>query len=167
LSEQDADQIGQYLVDEGLLKWAAFGGVMEITHRGIKEVEQAHSEPDKPTLHFPAVSLIQIGTMTNSQIHQGRGDSVQQMAHVTGDESDGLKAFLAALDGVKRELALSAEAQAEMEVQIATIEAQMKSARPNRSILKSAGAAVLVVLASAPGRDAVEAILKHVPDWIK
>jgi hypothetical protein len=126
LSEQEADQIAQYLVDEGLLGWAAFGGVIEITHRGIKEVEQARTQPDEPTVHFPPFNLIHVEHMSHSQIQQGTEGSVQQMAQgVSSDESNELRNFLAALNDVKRELELTVDAQAEMEAQLATIEAQL------------------------------------------
>lgn len=41
----------------------------------------------------------------------------------------------------------------------------MKSSNPKRSILKEAGTTVLKILATAPGREAAEEILKHVPEW--
>jgi multidrug resistance efflux pump len=166
LSREEAGTVGEYLSAEGLIEWHMGGGI-SITHAGVIEFEQAQSEPERATPHFPAINLITVQHMSHSQIQQGTVGSTQQMAHVNAGEADALKAFLDELTRVRGELALGAEAQEEMEAQIATIEAQMKSARPNRTILKAAGAAVLEILASAPGRAAVEAILKHVPDWIK
>jgi hypothetical protein len=73
---------------------------------------------------------------------------------------------LAALNDQVRALQLEADVAAELEVQVATLESQMKSSNPKRSILKEAGKSVLEILASAPGRQAVEEVLKHVPDWL-
>jgi hypothetical protein len=42
-----------YLRGEGLLKRMTAGDGIVITHKGVKEVEQAESDPEKPTLHFP------------------------------------------------------------------------------------------------------------------
>jgi hypothetical protein len=43
-----------YLRGEGLLKMMNFGGNMVLTHQGVREVEEAATNPEKPTLHFPA-----------------------------------------------------------------------------------------------------------------
>lgn len=39
-----------YLIGEGLLKWAAMGGLIELTHWGLKEVEEVLSAPDQPSI---------------------------------------------------------------------------------------------------------------------
>jgi hypothetical protein len=166
LSHEEADSVAQYLVDERLLKWQAFGGVIGITHEGVNEVEQALAHREQPTVHFPPVNVIHIEHMTQSQIQQGTVGSVQQIVQATTpDESEAVKRFLTSLQNVKRELKLTADSEAEFDAQVATMESQMKSARPKRAILKEAGVAVLDILASAPGREAVEEVLKHVPGW--
>jgi hypothetical protein len=43
-----------YLEGEGLLKIMTSGGGIMLTHQGVKEVEEAATNPEKPTLHFPA-----------------------------------------------------------------------------------------------------------------
>jgi hypothetical protein len=43
-----------YLEGEGLLKIMTSGGGIMLTHQGVKEVEEASKNPEKPTLHFPA-----------------------------------------------------------------------------------------------------------------
>jgi hypothetical protein len=168
LSQDDAGQVAQYLVDEHLLKWAAMGGVLEITHYGIKEVEQSRSQPSMPTVHFPPFNVIHIEHMTQSQIQQGTTGSVQQMSQaISSNDAEILRRFLAVLERQLVALHLSTDAQAELEAQIATMTGQMKSANPKRSILKDAGSAALEILMSAPGRAAAEEVLKHVPDWIR
>jgi hypothetical protein len=167
LSREEAGAVAQYLVDEGLIEWTALGGGLGITHAGIKEVEQALSEPSKPTQHFPPVNVIHIEHMTQSQIQQGTVGSMQQMSQtVTPSESDAVREFVKTVKQQARELELAGDAEAELEAQIATMESQMKSARPKRAILKEAGTGVLEILASAPGREAVEEVLRHVPEWL-
>src|SRR5436309_709335 len=56
--EKHAEELADYLVEEGLLEWAAMG-VISLTHRGLKEVEEALSAPDEPTEHFPALVVAQ------------------------------------------------------------------------------------------------------------
>jgi len=60
-SELDLDRkltsdIAYYLRQEGLIEFRAIGGVIGITHRGIREVEKALSNPNKPTDFFPPFS---------------------------------------------------------------------------------------------------------------
>ncbi len=45
--------IYNYLKSEGLVNPIGAGINLVITHNGIKEIERALSEPDKPTTHFP------------------------------------------------------------------------------------------------------------------
>jgi hypothetical protein len=45
-----------YLQREGLLTAKNAGSNIVITHQGVKEVEQAELNPEKPTLHFPHTS---------------------------------------------------------------------------------------------------------------
>ena len=61
----------EYLVAEGLLEYVALGGILRITHQGIKEFEQSKESPDKPTQHFTAYNQINITTMNNSNFKQG------------------------------------------------------------------------------------------------
>jgi hypothetical protein len=137
LSAEAADHIAQYLVDEGLLAWLAFGGVISITHAGVKEVEQARREPEKRTQHFPPINYIHIEHMTDSQLQQGTRDSVQQMSQTMSPEQ--IDAVAKWLDAIRAaDLGVAADLQAEVDVQLATIEAQAKSARPRNAVLKAA-----------------------------
>ncbi len=79
LQEAEADLIVEYLKGESLIKTHDDGGsLISITHSGILEVEQAISEPNKPTEHFPPIfNFISIEQMNNSQIQQGSAGSNQ------------------------------------------------------------------------------------------
>jgi hypothetical protein len=48
------DTTYDYLQGEGLLTVRNVGSNIVLTHKGVKEVEQAESNPEKPTLHFPS-----------------------------------------------------------------------------------------------------------------
>src|SRR5690349_70026 len=54
-----------YLNDEGLVEPMGAGIRLGITHQGIKEIEEALEQPDKPTEHFLPVEQynINIGVM--------------------------------------------------------------------------------------------------------
>jgi Mn-dependent DtxR family transcriptional regulator len=58
------DRAIDYLVGEGLLAWAAMG-MVELTHLGVKEIEDALEHPERPTEHFPAsvVNYINVESM--------------------------------------------------------------------------------------------------------
>lgn len=58
LTDSETNQIVSYLFDEGLLDIPAYGGVVSITHQGVVQVEDALSEPKKPTKFFPPVNNI-------------------------------------------------------------------------------------------------------------
>ncbi len=165
LSKEAAEGIAQFLVDEGLLKWHSFGGFIVITHAGRKEVEQARREPAEPTQHFLPANYIHIEHMTGSQLQQGTTGSVQYMSQtLTPDQSEVLTRWLDAVRAA--ELGVAAEVQAEVDVQLATIDAQMKSARPLASIVRGAGQAVVEILKSASAGAAIE-LAKRVPDLFR
>jgi hypothetical protein len=165
LSKEAADGIAQYLVDEGLLKWHSFGGFIAITHAGRKEVEQARREPAQPTQHFLPANYIHIENMTGSQLQQGTTGSIQHISQsLTSDQSEALTRWLDAVRGA--ELGVAAEVQAEVDVQLATIDAQMRSARPHSSIVRAAGQAVVEILKSASTGAAIE-LAKQVPELFR
>lgn len=51
-TRSDTDLIVQYLVGEGLVKYFTLGGGIVITHWGVVQVEEALTQPDKPTQYF-------------------------------------------------------------------------------------------------------------------
>lgn len=61
----------EYLIGENLAVWMALGGFGTITHRGVKEVEQALRGKETP--HFPAGIVVVSGT--NVQVIQGQGNT--------------------------------------------------------------------------------------------
>jgi len=69
--------IAQYLEGEGLVEFRALGDKIGITHEGIQQVEEALSNPDKPTCFFPAVNIISVGQMNSSQIQQSSPKATQ------------------------------------------------------------------------------------------
>jgi hypothetical protein len=167
LSSEEADLVADYLVGERLIEWVRFGGGggIAMTHSGVKAVEQESRAPEKPTQPAPSFNVIQVGHMSYAQIQQGTVSSEQSQT-ISSGEIESMRDFVAVLREQMRELRLAADAEAELEAQVATIESQMKSAKPKRAILKQVGLTALEILASAPGREAVGEVLKHVPDWL-
>jgi hypothetical protein len=77
LDRETTEQVTQYLIGEGLIAFQALGGVIGITHRGIIEIEDALSTPDRATRYFPPVNIINVGQMINSQIQQSSAEANQ------------------------------------------------------------------------------------------
>jgi len=73
----------EYLNGEGLIEFKAMGGIAGITHYGIVQYERAIEKPEKESVYFPPVNIIQnilhVEKMNNSQIQQGTTDSKQEM----------------------------------------------------------------------------------------
>ena len=87
LSDQELGDACRYLEGERLIKgtrtlWSHLTPyTINITHRGIKEMEKSLQSPDKPTSHFPpAVSIIHVqGSLVNSPIQSGSPGAEQQI----------------------------------------------------------------------------------------
>ena len=61
--------IVEYLCNEGLIEYFAGSVDINITHYGVKEIEEALKNPEKPTEHFlPVINFIKIESMSNSVI---------------------------------------------------------------------------------------------------
>jgi hypothetical protein len=163
ITTEEAGRIGQFLVDRGLIEWAAFGGVIAITHRGVVEIEQAQREPGSPTEFFPPFNVIHIEHMTNSHIQQGTTQSVQNINEsVAAEETRALAEFLDDIRRRKSDLGLGAETVADLDAQVATLDAQMRSPQPKRAVLRMVGGVLMEILKSASGAAAGE-LVKHAP----
>lgn len=115
---------GEQLVDE-------VAGSVTITHIGVREVEQALSNPRQPTVHFPAaVNIINVEHMHGSQIQQGTATSTQFGDFVSGESREALKAEVNALRGDLAELVLADDDRSELEAEVGTVEQQLGSSRP-------------------------------------
>lgn len=139
-SELDLDRkltsdIAYYLRQEGLIEFRAIGGMIGITHRGIREVEKALSNPNKPTHYFPpAVNIISIGQMTNSHIQQA-SPGATQVVNIGPDKYEQLKQVVYSLKESIDNLSLQPQQRSELEVEIITIETQMSSPKPKSTII--------------------------------
>jgi hypothetical protein len=145
-------RIVTYLIDEGLLEWAAMGGLIELTHWGLKEVEEVLSTPEQPTEHFPSLivaeNVLNVGTMTHSQIQQGTTGSTQTLEII---DVPALRDLVADVRAVSASLELEVESTAELEAELATIDAQLGSPRPKSHVLRESLASARAILEGAAG----------------
>lgn len=128
--------ITQYLKGEGLIEYTTLDGGISITHFGVLQVEEAISNPEKPTYYFPPVTnIINIQKMVNSQIQQGTTHSTQT-GSFNSQDLQSLADFINLLRGKLPELNLKPEDKKEVEADIETIEAQLSSPKPKSVIIK-------------------------------
>lgn len=159
------ERVFQYLRGEGLLKEIARGSIT-ITHDGVVEVEQALGEPETPTKHFPAaVNIIQIHHMEGSSIQQGsHGSSQAVLFQISSVQS--VRRFIQELQRVLLDLALDESATKELQSEIDTANAQLKSPRPKANILRECLSSIRTILEGAAGNLAAQGFLQQLPTLI-
>lgn len=157
LKNGDEDQAritAKYLEEEGLIRveWLLNGipAHIRITHEGLREIESALGEPDKPTEHFMSFNFLNIGQMMNSNIQQGTTESNQTL-NVTTDSLDQIKGFLEQLSQSVDELRLREDARSELSSELATLEAQVSSPKPKPTILRESLSSIKRILEAAVG----------------
>jgi hypothetical protein len=166
LSDQELADACNYLVGEGLIaaKIQAAGfpapiGV-QITHKGIKEMEQSLDAPSKPTEHFPpAVSVINVhGSVVGSAIQSGSPGAQQEVS--IGDLDLGaIREFLQQFDEQAADLDLPPQAVEELAAEIDTVKAQLRSPKPKLHVIRESLITVRAILEIATGGAAAVGLL--------
>ena len=162
LDKQSTINVTDYLCGEGLLELKAFGGLIGITHVGIKEVEEALTDPDRKTEHFLPINIIQVDTMIGSQIQQG-SPGATQMIVITQEERQQLEGIVQSLKEQIDELDLDDENKVDLETQVKTIETQVSSPKARKSIIIES---LKAILASAAGSLLASGLAQQISAWI-
>lgn len=129
------DAIGQYLSSEGLIEFHTFGPTIGITHRGVKVVENALTNPNKPTDYFPPVNIISAGDIVNSQIQLGSPGAQQSVGSEPLDYEK-LEVVLKLIEARLNELELSSQQKSDIDAHVETIRAQMGVSKPKISVIR-------------------------------
>ena len=136
LSPSETQSIVTWLSNEGLLGDGFIGGGISISHGGVQEIETALSHPKQGTRYFPPViNIVNVENMNNSQIQQGTTTNTQSFKQVS-DSMDDIRNELEKLKSIVANLNLDDETNVEVEAQIATVEAQLKSKHPIRVVIE-------------------------------
>lgn len=147
-TDSQTTKITNYLVGEHLVQFRALGGIIGITHHGIKEIEDAESNPDRPSRYFPPVNIINIGHMENSQIQQsGQGSS--QSIEISQGTYDDIGELITEISEKIEDLQLPAQAISDLNADIESIRGQLKSSRPKPSVISECLISVKGILESA------------------
>lgn len=167
LDRQSTSNVTDYLINEGLIKLKSrwFGGLIEITHAGIKEVEEALTHPDRETQHFLPVNIIQVDTMIGSQIQQA-SPGATQVVTIDADEKEKLEEIIQSLKEQLDDLGLNQQEKNDLNTEISTIESQMSSSKPSRGILKEALAKIPNILAKATATVLATDLINQITTWL-
>jgi DNA-binding PadR family transcriptional regulator len=79
--EEQLSQVAKYLEGEGLIRIQWLRGLpayVSLTHKGLREIEDAIGKPDEPTQYFMSINVLNIGEMINSTVQQGTIQSMQE-----------------------------------------------------------------------------------------
>lgn len=137
LDRDEADRIMEYLKGRDLIKYISHGPQIRITPYGIDYVEGALAEPDQPTEYFPAVNVLHIEQVINSQIQQGTANSTQRHEW-QGVSTDQLASIISEIQGTLSAATLPDVHRRELRAAVATLEAQATLSKPNNTIVREA-----------------------------
>jgi len=131
-------KIVHYLQGEQLLTASGSSGDamrLTLTHKGVREVEEARSRPDQPTEHFWALDTLTPKVAGGSNSDQNGAAAVRTLAVL--EEHDRLEVLRMAqsLREWADRLALDEEQRAEYDADIRTIEAQLDSPHPKTALI--------------------------------
>jgi hypothetical protein len=165
LTDQELGDACKFLEAEHLIKgtrttWGHFTPyIVNMTHRGIKEMEQSLQSPTEPTQHFPAaVSIVHVeGNLIGSPIQSGSPGARQEVTSEINIE--GIRDFLGRLKEVTSELDLPDEKERELKAEISTLEAQVDSPKPKRQIIRESIHSIRAILEGTGGALAATGLL--------
>jgi hypothetical protein len=138
---EEVCDIADYLKDEGLISIETEEVTsVRLTHRGIREVEQARRQPDEPTQNLGAINTInnyfhvERGSV-NAPIQQGSPGATQSLTVIGEDHKQHLEGIVRSLRSSIDDLELGDEDRAELEADVRTLEAQVASPKPKKEIV--------------------------------
>jgi hypothetical protein len=134
---------------------------IQITHWGIKEMEESAQAPHEPTEHFPpAVSIVTVhGSVIGSAIQSGSPGAQQEVS--IGDLDLGaVGKFLQEFDARAAELNLPSPQAEELAADIATVRVQVDSPKPKKNIIRESLRSVRAILEITSGSAAAVGLLE-------
>ncbi|MFC0006698.1 hypothetical protein [Micromonospora siamensis] len=162
-SESDIEDVIRFLEGEYLVQahWS-MGELpsVQLTHEGIREMEQLLSEPTERTEHFvPLVNITNIhGSVIGSQIQQG-SPGATQTGHIEVNQRDNAEAFITAARKILGNDNLDSGTRAQTEADLAVMSRELESPTPRWPILQMFGTSVRDSLVKAAGTAAAAGIL--------
>ena len=158
-------KIEQYLYGEELISHILECGTRDreiaISHRGVKEIEEALDKPDMPTHYFPPANFIYIGEMRNSQIQQGSPEATQ-VATFNENKYEELKEVIQSLKESIDQLGIDQQQKSELQADLQTIEAQISSPKPKTAIITNCIGSIKRILEGAASSALASSLLSKI-----
>jgi len=155
-----------FLEGEGLLKInrirGGFPAFVQLSHNGIVEIETAISKPDESTEHFPAINILNVGTMIGSAVQQGSHYSTLTMT-VTGECLEKIKSFASEVQRNLDSLNLATKLKEEAQADINTLISQTNSPKPKPNILRECLESLRTILEGAAGGALGAGLVTQIP----
>lgn len=164
--EIETSRIAEYLRNQGLIEFMTGNLGVSITHYGVIEVEDAVSKPSEPTKYFPAVNIIKIESMVNSQIQQNVENSTQNWSINQGNLEE-LQSFINELKAALPSMNLKPDDLKEVNADTTTIEAQLSSSRPKPGIINESLKSIKNILEGAAGSILASSFLEKIPLFLE
>lgn len=163
-TKAEITDVVNYLKGEGLINpQASLAGPAsaQLTHEGIREMEQALAEPTERTEHFvPLVNITNIhGSVIGSQLQQG-SPGASQTGHFEINQRENAEAFIAAARKLLAHETVDAETRSEAEADLAVMSRELEKPTPRWQVLKTIGGTVRDSLAKAAGTAAAAELLQ-------
>lgn len=126
----------------------------------------SQEEKELATRHtYHTSNYIRIGQMTNSQIQQGTEGSTQTVS-ISEEAAQDLKEFVTAVRQRLQETELPTDKRQEAESELATIETQLASPKPKRSIIKESLLSLKRISESVAGQLLASGLEEKIPALI-
>lgn len=155
-----------YLENMGLIKWRGSGHI-SISRDGFIEIEEALSQPDKPTKHFPPVrNITTVGAGKNAQRREDRPGTQEVLVSKAACER--VQALILLFKESIDTLNLEPEKRRNLTADIHTIEAQMTSSQPKTTVLAPCLASIKEILkGKADSTCASKLLMKLEPVYVQ
>ncbi|MBB6482724.1 hypothetical protein [Spirochaeta isovalerica] len=155
--------VAQYLSDEGLLEFAALGGIIRITHGGIQEIENAHEHPDIETKYFPPVNyinnIINIGGNSNAPIQMGNTNSTQ-VSNINNSSNEEILKWIENLEKAINEEQLKNQ---ELNEEIDTVKFLISKKNPKMTVIQESMNIIKNILLGVASNTVFQGLLAAFP----
>ena len=166
LEQSDVRRIVEYLIRRGQVEvyrppdtWAKFESQhISLTPDGIDTVEEALLHPDRPTKDFPAVNILIVRDMVDSQIQQASPAATQVLW--TEGKYDRLQELVDSLRDSIDNLGLESQEKSDLQAEMQTIAAETAKSKPSREALTRCVHSIIRILELA-ATTAIAAVLSE------
>ena len=146
----------RYLEGEHLLRpHRTLGGIpsVQIEHSGVVEVEQAMSQPERPTEHFvPIVNITNVqGDVIGSQIQQG-SPWASQSGTISVNQAEQVRTFITAARDAANLPELDSDDRTKVLGDLEFMEKELSKREPRWDRLRAVGESVKTILLSGLGQ---------------